>query len=192
MPKVVPEYKKMAKLKIIQAAYQVFSQKGYHPSKMDEIASEVGVSKATLYSYFESKEDLLKMISVSTSQRLTEIFQKPLKGQDSLEPFEELYNKMEEFQGSLHLNFEILSLSSHDKNIREIGKNIYDEKMDVFQVFLENLQNKGMIRDDVDPRILARLVTALYTDIAMQLIMGFNKSEVRETWDKSLSAILEK
>ena len=192
MPKVVPEYKKMAKLKIIQVAYQVFSKKGYHPSKMDEIAREVGVSKATLYSYFESKEDLLKMISISTSQRLTEIFQKPLEGQDSLEPFEELYNKMEEFQGSLHLNFEILSLSSHDKNIREIGKNIYDEKMDVFQVFLENLQNKGMIRDDVDPRILARLVTALYTDIAMQLIMGFNKSEVRETWDKSLSAILEK
>jgi len=192
MPKVVPEYKKMAKLKIIQVAYQVFSKKGYHPSKMDEIASEVGVSKATLYSYFESKEDLLKMISISTSQRLTEIFQKPLEGQDSLEPFEELYNKMEEFQGSLHLNFEILSLSSHDKNIREIGKNIYDEKMDVFQVFLENLQNKGMIRDDVDPRILARLVTALYTDIAMQLIMGFNKSEVHEAWNESLSAILEK
>lgn len=192
MPKVVPEYKKMAKIKIVQAAYKVFSDKGYHPSKMDEIAREVGVSKATLYSYFESKEDLLKMISISTSQRLNEIFQKSLEGQNSLKPFEELYNKMEEFQGSLHLNFEILSLSSHDKNIREIGRNIYDEKIDVFQVFLENLQNKGIIRDDIDARTLARLVAALYTDIAMQLVMGFDKSEVRETWNQSLSAILEK
>ncbi len=192
MPKVIPEYKKMAKIKIIQAAYKVFSEKGYHPSKMDEIAREVGVSKATLYSYFESKEDLLKMISISTSQRLNEIFEKSLEEQDSLKPFEELYNNMAEFQGSLHLNFEILSLSSHDKNIREIGRNIYDEKMDVFQVFLENLQNKGMIRGDVDARTLARLVAALYTDIAMQLIMGFDKSEVRETWNQSLSAILEK
>jgi AcrR family transcriptional regulator len=192
MPKVVPEYKKMAKIKIIQAAYQVFSENGYHPSKMDEIAREVGVSKATLYSYFKSKEDLLKMISISTSQRLNEIFQKSLEGQNSLEPFEELYNNMEEFQGSLHLNFEILSLSSHDKNIREIGRNIYDEKIDVFQVFLENLQNKGIIRDDIDARTLARLVAALYTDIAMQLVMGFDKSEVRETWNQSLSAILEK
>lgn len=192
MPKVVPEYKKMAKIKIIQAAYQVFSENGYHPSKMDEIAREVGVSKATLYSYFESKEDLLKMISISTSQRLNEIFQKSLEGQNSLKPFEELYNKMEEFQGSLHLNFEILSLSSHDKNIREIGRNIYDEKIDVFQVFLENLQSKGIIRDDIDARTLARLVAALYTDIAMQLVMGFDKSEVRETWNQSLSAILEK
>ncbi|NYB26457.1 MAG: TetR/AcrR family transcriptional regulator [Methanobacteriaceae archaeon] len=192
MPKVVPEYKKMAKIKIVQAAYKVFSDKGYHPSKMDEIAREVGVSKATLYSYFESKEDLLKMISISTSQRLNEIFQKSLEGQNSLKPFEELYNKMEEFQGSLHLNFEILSLSSHDKNIREIGRNIYDEKIDVFQVFLENLQSKGIIRDDIDARTLARLVAALYTDIAMQLVMGFDKSEVRETWNQSLSAILEK
>lgn len=192
MPKVVPEYKKMAKIKIVQAAYKVFSDKGYHPSKMDEIAREVGVSKATLYSYFKSKEDLLKMISISTSQRLNEIFQKSLEGQNSLKPFEELYNKMEEFQGSLHLNFEILSLSSHDKNIREIGRNIYDEKIDVFQVFLENLQSKGIIRDDIDARTLARLVAALYTDIAMQLVMGFDKSEVRETWNQSLSAILEK
>lgn len=192
MPKVIPEYKKMAKIKIIQAAYKVFSENGYHPSKMDEIAREVGVSKATLYSYFESKEDLLKMISISTSQRLNEIFQKSLEGQDSLEPFEELYNKMEEFQGSLHLNFEILSLSSHDTNIREIGRNIYDGKIDVFQVFLQNLQEKRMIRDDVDSRTLARLVAALYTDIAMQLVTGFDKSKVRETWDKSLSAILEK
>lgn len=192
MPKVVPEYKKMAKIKIIQAAYKVFSKKGYHPSKMDEIAREVGVSKATLYSYFESKEDLLKMISISTSKRLNEIFEKSLEEQDSLKPFEELYNNMAEFQGSLHLNFEILSLSSHDKNIREIGRNIYDEKMDVFQVFLENLQNKGMARNDVDARTLARLVAALYTDIAMQLIMGFDKSEVRETWNQSLSVILEK
>jgi len=192
MPKVVPEYKKMAKIKIIQAAYKIFSENGYHPSKMDEISREVGVSKATLYSYFESKEDLLKMISISTSKRLNEIFQKSLEEQDSLEPFEELYNNMEEFQGSLHLNFEILSLSSHDKNIREIGRNIYDEKLDVFHVFLENLQNKGMIRGDVDARTLARLVAALYTDIAMQLVMGFDKSEVRETWNQSLSAILEK
>jgi AcrR family transcriptional regulator len=192
MPKVVPEYKKMAKIKIIQAAYKVFSENGYHPSKMDEIAREVGVSKATLYSYFESKEDLLKMISISTSQRLNEIFQKSLEGQDSLEPFEELYNKMEEFQGSLHLNFEILSLSSHDKNIREMGRIIYDEKIDVFQMFLQDLQNKGMIRGDTDARTLSRLVAALYTDIAMQLVMGFDKSEVRETWNQSLSAILEK
>jgi AcrR family transcriptional regulator len=192
MPKVVPEYKKMAKIKIIQVAYKVFSENGYHPSKMDEIAREVGVSKATLYSYFESKEDLLKMISISTSQRLNEIFQKSLEGQDSLEPFEELYNKMEEFQGSLHLNFEILSLSSHDKNIREMGRIIYDEKIDVFQMFLQDLQNKGIIRDDIDARTLARLVAALYTDIAMQLVMGFDKSEVRETWNQSLSAILEK
>lgn len=192
MPKVVPEYKEMAKLKIIQAAYKIFSENGYHPSKMDEIAREVGVSKATLYSYFESKEDLLKMISISTSQRLNEIFQKSLEGQDSLELFEELYNKLEEFQGSLHLNFEILSLSSHDKNIREMGRNIYDKKIDVFQVFLERLQNKGTIRSDVDARTLARLVAALYTDIAMQLVIGLDKSEVRKTWNKSLSAILEK
>ena len=56
MPKVIPEYKEEAKAKIIKAARSVFSQKGYHDATMDDIATEVGVSKGALYSYFESKE----------------------------------------------------------------------------------------------------------------------------------------
>ncbi len=60
MPKVVPEYKELAKKRIIDAAYKIFYKKGYHNSTMDDIAREVGVSKASLYSYFKSKEELLQ------------------------------------------------------------------------------------------------------------------------------------
>lgn len=45
MPKVVPEYKELAKKKIIDAAYSIFYKKGYHGSTMDDISNEVGVSK---------------------------------------------------------------------------------------------------------------------------------------------------
>jgi len=66
MPKVLPEYKNIVRMKIIQAALKVFSKKGYHNSKMDEIAEEAALSKPTLYKYVQSKEDILKTISESS------------------------------------------------------------------------------------------------------------------------------
>ncbi|MFN3385331.1 MAG: TetR/AcrR family transcriptional regulator [Candidatus Thermochlorobacter sp.] len=43
---------------LLHAAIAVFSQKGFHETKMQDIADEAGVGKGTLYEYFETKEDL--------------------------------------------------------------------------------------------------------------------------------------
>lgn len=44
---------------IIKTAAEVFREVGYDRASMSEIAARVGGSKATLYSYFTSKEELL-------------------------------------------------------------------------------------------------------------------------------------
>jgi AcrR family transcriptional regulator len=41
------------------AALRLFKEKGYHATSMRDIATEVGINKGSLYSYIESKEDLL-------------------------------------------------------------------------------------------------------------------------------------
>jgi AcrR family transcriptional regulator len=43
---------------IILAAHEVFSNKGFHQAKMEEIARKAGVGKGTLYEYFNSKKEL--------------------------------------------------------------------------------------------------------------------------------------
>ena len=50
----------MKQEQIIQAARKLFNKFGYKRVSMDEIAKEAGVTKKTVYSYFASKEDLLK------------------------------------------------------------------------------------------------------------------------------------
>ena len=47
---------------ILAAALKIFSKKGFAAAKLDEVAIEAGVSKGTLYLYFESKEALLKAV----------------------------------------------------------------------------------------------------------------------------------
>lgn len=47
---------------IIRIAAQLFDELGYERTSMSAIASRVGGSKATLYGYFASKEDLLRAV----------------------------------------------------------------------------------------------------------------------------------
>lgn len=190
MPKVVPEYKEIAKTKIIMAAIKVFTEKGYHGSTMDKIAKEVGVSKATLYTYFKSKEDILKAIWISSNQTLIDL-QKSFGGRDYLEVLEEVYKMMSESPG-LHLSFEMTALSSHNENIKKLNKEAYNEKLEGLKTFLQDQQNNRKIRDDLDASVLAQILTGLYTDAATQLLIGIDKANVHETWKKSVAAILKK
>ena len=43
---------------ILDAAYDVFSTKGYHNATVDDIAQQAGVSKGTCYQYFSGKEEI--------------------------------------------------------------------------------------------------------------------------------------
>lgn len=43
---------------IVEAAYEVFIEAGFEQASMSEIATRAGGSKATLYGYFESKEEM--------------------------------------------------------------------------------------------------------------------------------------
>src|SRR5207244_9813924 len=51
---------------ILDAAVRVFASKGYHASRVGDIAEEAGDAHGLLYIYFRSKEELLETISRET------------------------------------------------------------------------------------------------------------------------------
>jgi AcrR family transcriptional regulator len=53
---------------ILDAAAQVFAEKGFHRATTREIASTAGISEGTIYNYFDNKESLLIGITVRLSQ----------------------------------------------------------------------------------------------------------------------------
>ncbi len=191
MPKVLSEeYKEIVKSKIIQAAIKVFTQKGYQGSSIDEIAAEADMSKSTLYTYFKSKLDILKLIS--NKQNTNEKFQNSFKGLDYPEALEEFFKMVISIQEGLNVPFELLTLSLHDESLRKTYCEGYNEKFDSFEIFLQKQQQKGIIRDDVNANTLAQLLMALSMDISMQLVFGFDKVMIHEKWTNSVLAILEK
>jgi AcrR family transcriptional regulator len=47
---------------IIAAALDLFVERGFASTRLDDVAARAGVSKGTLYLYFENKEDLFKAV----------------------------------------------------------------------------------------------------------------------------------
>lgn len=47
---------------ILEAACRIFSEKGYHNARVEEIALEAGVGKGTVYEYFPSKKYLFQQV----------------------------------------------------------------------------------------------------------------------------------
>ncbi len=45
---------------LLEAALDVFTRQGYRAARLESVAEAAGVSKGTIYRYFENKEDLLK------------------------------------------------------------------------------------------------------------------------------------
>jgi len=48
---------------IIAAALDVFVEKGFAATKLDDVARRAGIAKGTLYLYFETKEDLFRAVA---------------------------------------------------------------------------------------------------------------------------------
>ncbi|GAB4323512.1 MAG: TetR/AcrR family transcriptional regulator [Candidatus Zixiibacteriota bacterium] len=58
------------RLEIVEAACNVFSEKGFERATLDEIAEQAEYGKGTLYNYFKNKEDLF----AASMQRVFEVF----------------------------------------------------------------------------------------------------------------------
>jgi len=191
MPKVVPEYKEEAKSKIINASRIVFAKKGYHDATMDDVAKQLGVSKGALYSYFKSKEELLKEISLQDHQTLRTILSETCKCDNLEDAIEQVYTTItEKYKCNLHSHFEVISLASHDDKIRKIVFEDYQKDIEAVAVILEEKKKQGFIRLDVDAKVLAELFTSLHMGTLTKLLMGYPSKEVHDQWIKSMMIIV--
>ena len=66
----------MKEEQIIEVARALFHKFGFKKVSMDEIAREAGVTKKTIYRYFDSKEALLKYFIQEEIQNMKSIVEK--------------------------------------------------------------------------------------------------------------------
>ncbi|MFB0502845.1 MAG: TetR/AcrR family transcriptional regulator [Candidatus Bathyarchaeia archaeon] len=184
MPKVVPGYKKQARTGIIEQALKMFLERGYHHTRMTDIASSLGVSKGAIYQYFNSKEQLLIEVIKYRGERRTEAVQGFL---DSDSPkaisTSEFFDKMLELSLSVSpLSIELLHETTRNKVLRKMLARIAEGWSQQLIKLIDEMKSNGTIRPDVDSPSLSRGILALRDGLYSHLMMGADTNEVRKTW----------
>jgi AcrR family transcriptional regulator len=78
----------MTRDEILEAAAQIFSQKGFHAASMQDIAQAVNLKKASLYHHVNNKQEILVAILDQALdlliERMTEVMARPLSPAEKL------------------------------------------------------------------------------------------------------------
>ena len=71
MGKLSVEKKEAKKDKLIEKSMELFCEKGYHTTKVEEITKALGISKGNFYTYFGSKEEVLyEILNIMKNERI--------------------------------------------------------------------------------------------------------------------------
>jgi AcrR family transcriptional regulator len=184
MPKVVPEYKEQARVRIIEQALEMFSERGFYRTRMADIADSLGVSKGAIYQYFESKEQLFVEALRHHGERRAGVVRGFLES-GSLKSIStgEFFDQMLELRlGSLALSADLLRETARNEALREMLVGIAEDWGRELFDLIDGMKRDGTIRADVDSSSLSRGILALRDGLYSHLAMGADRDEVRETW----------
>ncbi|MDO4491243.1 MAG: TetR/AcrR family transcriptional regulator [Lachnospiraceae bacterium] len=99
MARRIKEEPQVHQNRIAEAALKLFSRKGIDQTKMDEIAKEAGYGKATLYVYFQNKEDIVSYLALQSMEKLCNAIAGAInKGEDTKERFLSVCHALASFQ----------------------------------------------------------------------------------------------
>ena len=183
MPKVIPGYKDQVKDRIVQEAFKVFRERGYHFTKMTDIAAKVNCSKGTLYQYFKSKDELFAAafsyrIKLRQDQLLS-LLKNDLTFFATEEFFLELYNSM---TNSLRFSFDVLNLTKENLQLYEKLTVRNEDALSRLLNFFEEQKNEGKVRNEVDSRLIAMMFLGLRDGIVSVPSYGFDLEAAKKSW----------
>ncbi|MFW9957093.1 MAG: TetR/AcrR family transcriptional regulator [Candidatus Odinarchaeota archaeon] len=193
MPKVVPEYKEIASRSIIEAASHVFMKKGYHRTKMDDIAKRLGVSKGAIYQYFKSKDQLFfEVIDSSLKFRKNEVMSIILSDDPMRIASEEFIEmKIEQALQTQSLGLDLFLEATKNETLRLRIAKAYQKVFDELIGHITDLKEKGVVKKDADIGSIWRGFIALRDGLIISLLLGAKASDVKETWVKIINMLLK-
>jgi AcrR family transcriptional regulator len=147
-----PDVSEERKNQILDAATQVFMQKGFDKARMDDIVEQTGLSKGTLYWYFKSKYDIIITI---LDRIFLDIFDKldsqqkdgHLSASEALWQFTE--DAIQDYKKMLSLMpvaYEFLALAFRNKVVQKALKQYMEHYMEVLVPIIQRGIDTGEFR----------------------------------------------
>lgn len=140
--------------KIVSAAAQVFYEKGYHNSSINDITQCAGVASGTFYIYFDSKINLYKFLLLQCSHMIRRFLKEATKECRTRKEVEEVgllewLKFVRRNRYMYHIIWESLYID------KDLFRNYYQSFCKSYIQGLEEAKNRGDLNEDVDSAVLA-------------------------------------
>lgn len=165
------------KLEIVDAAYDIFTENGYHDSTVAHIAERVGISKGTFYLYFESKFAIFDYL---VNDKLALLLVEANVAEDP-----DLINTLDDHLAALRRVAErLVRVFLDDPQLAQLMffgsiaispelKDSVDKAIefaaDLTERYFKNGAHKGFLRSDLDTRALSHGINALIATAGRQI-----------------------
>lgn len=159
--------------RILDAAVRVFARRGFHTSRVGDIAEEAGVAHGLLYHYFSSKDEVLETVFRENWRELLERFEQV---EASDEPADEkLRGLVKILLRTWRNDAELVTVMVREvgrsahlvSQVEEIGKGFA-----VIQRVIEQGQEDGVFRPELDARLASWVVYGGLEEILTGWVMG--------------------
>jgi len=169
--------RKDKKDQIIEAAAQVFAQKGYAGAVVADIAIQANIGKGTVYEYFNSKEDLFFAVFEwfqKKTEKAATVGISSLGGgaADRLRVLNDsLMGLWDEIKDAFVLVMEFWAASSSTQMRRRFKgafKQIYDDYRGIVSALIQDGINSGEFRSDVNPKSVAAALVGTWDALFLQ------------------------
>ncbi|MEL6717224.1 MAG: TetR/AcrR family transcriptional regulator [Bacteroidota bacterium] len=149
------------KHKIIEESSELFMLYGIRSVSMDDVASKLGISKKTIYQYFDNKDDLVQQVTLDFIQKDLTVFNE-IREQSS-NSIEQLLNFAQYLMEIIRKVSPSLMYDLHKYHKDSWCKMEEMHKQYIYSTIKENIergQAQDIYRKEMDAEIAARLYVA--------------------------------
>jgi TetR/AcrR family fatty acid metabolism transcriptional regulator len=184
--------KKVKRQVIIDAAVEVFSRNGFQSSTIAQIAQKANVAEGTIYQYFKNKEDLFFSIPIDKTKEFYNELELHLQGihgsENKIRKFVwyYLYHLQEnpEYARALMLEMRVNRNFARTKTFgpyRPLTHKILE--------IIEEGQEEGVIRKDVDVYTIRHLILGMLEHIVTRWLLKGEKGDLLAQYDEAVELL---
>lgn len=172
--------------RILEAGKRMFAELGYAHASLDKVAASAGMTKGAVYWHFSGKQDLfLAILEHSLQQQLRQLPAQMEQLFTAKDPEAALadwlqaqFECLEQEEGGSMLFLEFIT-SSREPDVRRKLREVHSRILDGVGTMLEDMQQKGIITHELDPRAMSLAIDALLKGYVIEWLIDPERCESR-------------
>ncbi len=177
---------------ILAVARRLFAEKGFHGTNLNDVASEVGIARGTIYLHFPTKEDLLIAIISKAEAELLHTLRQACCPLDN--PLQKLRKTLSSLLQTFGKYEDLIKIMS-DNLRRAVATKLYGDQPsrplpELVESIIEEGKAAGLIQQQINTKVAANALFSIVTIATFRELIVTRAATEAEIIDSAISLYL--